>query len=53
MGNTIPSTGPTSQLDYVMGYPIGSWTCTDYEVLAHPELSDHCFIVADLQITVQ
>ena len=53
MGNTIPSSGPTSQLDYVMGFPKGSWTCTHYEVLAHPELSDHCFIVADLQITVQ
>ena len=53
LGNTIPATGPTSQLDYVMGYPKGSWTCVKSEVLARSDMSDHCFIVADVQITLE
>lgn len=46
-GPTIPSSGPTKKLDYVMGYP-KNWSYTKYEILAHPELSDHCFILADV-----
>lgn len=53
MGLTCPADKPTSQLDHVMGYPKSAWTCTHYEVLAHPELSDHCFILADLKLTIQ
>lgn len=53
MGPTIPSDKPTTQLDYVMGYPKGAWRCTHYEILARPDMSDHCFIVADLEITVE
>ena len=53
LGPTIPSDKPTTQLDYVMGYPKGSWNCVEYEVIARPDLSDHCFIVADLQITIE
>ena len=48
-GFTIPSSGPNRQLDYVMGYP-KNWTYSKYEIIAHPELSDHCFIVADVSI---
>ena len=48
-GNTIPSSNPNRQLDYVMGYP-KNWTYSKYEIIAHPELSDHCFIVADVSI---
>lgn len=53
LGFTIPTTGPTTQLDYVMGYPKGAWTCTSHEVIAREDMSDHCFIVADVQITVE
>lgn len=53
MGPTLPADGPTTQIDYVMGYPKAAWRCTDYEVLEHPELSDHCFILADLEITIE
>lgn len=53
MGPTLPADKPNTQLDYVMGYPKAAWKCTHYEVLAHPELSDHCFIVADLEITIE
>lgn len=53
LGFTIPATGPTSQLDYVMGFPKGAWTCTSHEVLARSDMSDHCFIVADVQITIE
>lgn len=52
MGPTIPSHKPATQLDYIMGFPQGSWECTHYEILAEPGLSDHCFVVADLQITL-
>jgi len=52
MGPTIPSDKPTTQLDYIMGFPQGNWECTHYEILAKPGLSDHCFVVADLQITL-
>ena len=47
-GFTIPSDKPTKQLDFVMAYPKGRWTCEKFDILAHPELSDHCFVVADL-----
>jgi endonuclease/exonuclease/phosphatase family metal-dependent hydrolase len=53
LGYTIPATGPTSQLDYVMGYPKGAWTCIKSEVLARSDMSDHCFIVADVQVTLE
>ena len=52
MGPTIPSDKPTTQLDYIMGYPKASWTCSSYEIIARQDLSDHCFIVADLQISI-
>lgn len=52
-GYTIPASKPAKQLDYVMAYPKGKWKCVKYEILPHPELSDHCFIVADLTITVE
>lgn len=47
-GNTIPSSAPNRQLDYVMGFP-KKWKYTNYSILAHPELSDHCFILADVK----
>ena len=53
LGPTIPATGPTSQLDYVMGYPKGAWKCISHEVVARGDMSDHCFIVADVQITLE
>lgn len=46
--NTIPSTGPTQRIDYILGYP-KSWTKKSYEIVAYPNLSDHCFVVAELQ----
>lgn len=46
-GNTIPSTGPNRQLDYIMGFP-KQWSYTRYEILPYPELSDHCFILAEV-----
>ena len=53
LGPTIPATGPTSQLDYVMGYPKGAWKCISHEVVARGDMSDHCFIVADVQVTLE
>ena len=53
LGFTIPATGPTSQLDYVMGYPKGAWKCIKHEVVARADMSDHCFIVADVQLTLE
>lgn len=53
MGPTWPADNPTTQLDHVMGYPKAAWECTNYEVLAHPELSDHRFIMADFKLTVE
>lgn len=53
MGPTWPADNPNTQLDYVMGYPKAAWECTNYEILAHPELSDHRFIMADLKITIE
>jgi endonuclease/exonuclease/phosphatase family metal-dependent hydrolase len=47
-GNTIPATGPTSRIDYIMGYP-KTWSSTSYEVVAWPGLSDHCFVVAQVE----
>lgn len=51
-GFTIPSSGPNRQLDYVMGYP-KQWKYSKYEILARPDLSDHCFIIADVSIDVE
>ena len=48
-GYTIPSEKPAKQLDYVMGFPKGKWSCSSYKILALPKLSDHCFIVADVK----
>jgi len=47
-GNTLPSTNPTSRIDYVMGYP-KTWLKKSYEIVCYPGLSDHCFIVAELE----
>ncbi|MCE1155002.1 MAG: endonuclease/exonuclease/phosphatase family protein [Bacteroidales bacterium] len=47
-GNTISSTNPTKRIDYVMGYP-KSWVRKSYQVVCFPHLSDHCFIVADVE----
>jgi endonuclease/exonuclease/phosphatase family metal-dependent hydrolase len=47
-GNTISSSNPTKRIDYILGYP-KSWEKITYQVIAYPELSDHCFIVAELQ----
>ncbi|MCM1178048.1 MAG: endonuclease/exonuclease/phosphatase family protein [Bacteroidales bacterium] len=46
-GPTIPSDAPKTKLDYVMGYP-KTWTMDFYEIVARPDLSDHCFVVADV-----
>ena len=40
--------GNSKRLDYVMGYPKGKWSRTTYEIIAREDLSDHCFIVADV-----
>lgn len=48
-GFTIPSDKPTRQLDYVMGYPKNKWRSKSYNIIAKPNLSDHCFIVADVE----
>ncbi len=45
---TIPVTDPTRRIDYVLGYP-KNWSKTSYQVVSYPGLSDHCFIVADVQ----
>lgn len=47
-GNTISSTNPTKRIDYVMGYP-KTWIKKGYEIVCNPGLSDHCFIVADVE----
>lgn len=47
-GNTISSTNPTKRIDYVMGFP-KSWIRKNYQVVCYPDLSDHCFIVADVE----
>ncbi len=47
-GPTIPATNPKKQLDYIMGHP-KKWTCSYYQIIARPGLSDHCFIIADLE----
>ena len=46
-GFTIPSNKPNKKLDYVMGYP-KKWKYTKYEIIARPDLSDHCFVMADV-----
>lgn len=47
-GFTIPTSGPTSRIDYVLGAP-KKWSYSSYEIVAYPALSDHCFIVADIK----
>jgi endonuclease/exonuclease/phosphatase family metal-dependent hydrolase len=47
-GDTYPSGTPASRIDYVMGYP-KTWKATSYEIVNRPDLSDHCFVVADLE----
>lgn len=47
-GNTLTSTSPTKRIDYVMGYP-KTWIRKSYETVCNPGLSDHCFIVADVE----
>lgn len=47
-GNTISSTNPTKRIDYVMGYP-KSWIKKSYLIVCEPGLSDHCFIIADVE----
>ena len=47
-GNTIPASNPNRQLDYFMGFP-KKWTYSEYRILPYPDLSDHCFILADLK----
>ncbi|MDD3078056.1 MAG: endonuclease/exonuclease/phosphatase family protein [Paludibacter sp.] len=47
-GNTIPSTEPTKRIDYILGYP-KTWIQKSYEIVSYPGLSDHCFVVADLE----
>ncbi len=45
--NTFPATKPTSRIDYIIGYP-KEWSATSYKIVSHPELSDHCWVVADV-----
>lgn len=47
-GNTINSTNQTSRIDYVMGYP-KNWVKKKYEIVCYPSLSDHCFVVAEVE----
>lgn len=49
---TIPSSGPTRRLDYVMGYP-KRWTCSELKIDPRPDLSDHCFLIADLTFEIK
>lgn len=47
-GNTISSSNPTQRIDYVMGHP-KTWIKNKYQIVCEPGLSDHCFIVADVE----
>lgn len=51
IGPTIPSDKPSKKLDYIMGYPKGGWKLDSYEVIARPDMSDHCFIYAEISFT--
>lgn len=46
-GFTIPSDNPKVKLDYIMGYP-KKWNYENYKIIARPDMSDHCFVMADL-----
>lgn len=46
-GFTIPSDKPNRKLYYVMGFP-KNWKSERYEIIARPDLSDHCFVLADV-----
>lgn len=48
IGPTIPSDKPKQKLDYIMGYPKGGWKLEKYEIIAREDLSDHCFIYAEV-----
>ena len=52
IGFTIPADKPAKQLDFVMGYPKGSWTCKpeNFKIYPRPDLSDHCFLVVDVDL---
>lgn len=48
-GNTLPAgDNPKQQYDFVLGYPKTGWSCSMYEILNRADLSDHCFVVADV-----
>ena len=47
-GNTFSSTNATARIDYVMGFP-KTWIRKSYEIVCRPDLSDHCFIVAEIE----
>lgn len=47
-GNTFSSTNPSERIDYILGYP-KTWVKKSYRIVSHPGLSDHCFIVAELE----
>ena len=49
-GKTFPVDKLEQRIDYITGYPKRTFARTDFQVVAHPELSDHCFIIADLKI---
>ncbi|MDY3978918.1 MAG: endonuclease/exonuclease/phosphatase family protein [Tidjanibacter sp.] len=50
-GFTIPTSNPNRRIDYVMGYPKGCWSYTEYQIVVRADLSDHCFVVADITFT--
>ncbi len=51
IGPTIPSDKPTKKLDYIMGFPKGNWKLESHEVIARTDMSDHCFIFAEVSFT--
>lgn len=53
IGPTIPSDNPTTKLDYIMGYPKGNWSLDSYQVIAREDMSDHCFILAEVSFKTE
>lgn len=45
---SFPVDQPKRKLDYVMALPKNRWTCEKYEVIARKDLSDHCFVCAEV-----
>lgn len=45
---TCPSDAPTNRIDFIFGYP-QTWTLIDYETITRTDLSDHCFIMAEVE----